>query len=76
MPNNIKTLKVTVKLTPLLPNRSASFPLITAPNIAPTVDIEPKTEYCKMAPRGKGEERKSLPNGKKKANTERSFYEF
>ena len=39
--------EVCVKLTPLRPNRSASFPLITAPNIAPIVMIEPKSEYCK-----------------------------
>ena len=38
------------KLTTLLPKKSAMFPLITAPIIAPIVIIEPNKEYYKMNP--------------------------
>ena len=33
-------------ITTLLPKKSAIFPLIIAPSIAPIVHIEPNTEYC------------------------------
>lgn len=34
------------ELTPLRPSLSAIVPLTIAPIIAPTVSMEPKTEYC------------------------------
>lgn len=41
------------KLTALLPKKSAVLPLITAPIIAPMVNIEPNKEYCNIEANGR-----------------------
>jgi hypothetical protein len=42
----VRRMEMGLILTHFRPTRSAMVPLRIAPNIAPMVNIEPKTEYC------------------------------